>query len=86
MKHKKTLTFNSNNLLFELGLLQLEKGPADMKVSGRLKDYDVAAVYIGHKRDPNHTGFAISTQKAFKIKFRFRLFNIIKSLEYPILL
>ena len=48
-----------------------------MKVSGGLKDYDVAAVYIGRKREPNYTGFAISTQKAFKIKFRFQLFNII---------
>ena len=74
---KKTLTFNSNHLVFELGLLQLEKGPAEMKVSGRLKDYDVAAVYIGHKRDPNYTGLAVFIQKAFKIDFSFRLINII---------
>ena len=74
---KKKLTFNSNDLVFELGLLQLEEGPADMKVSGGLKDYDVAAVYIGRKREPNYAGFSISTQKALKIKFRFQLFNII---------
>ena len=47
-----------------------------MKVSGGLKDYDVAAVYIGRKREPNYAGLAISMQKAFKIKFRFRIFNI----------
>ena len=50
-----------------------------MKVSGGLKDYDVAAVYIGRKRDPNYTGLAISMQKAFKIDFSFRLINIIIS-------
>ena len=60
-----------------MGLLQLEKGPADMKVSGRLKDYDVAVVYIGHKGEPNYTVFAVSMQKAFKIDFSFRLINII---------
>ena len=48
-----------------------------MKVSGGLKDYDVAAVYIGRKREPNYTGLAISMQKAFKIDFSFRLINII---------
>ena len=47
-----------------------------MKVSGGLKDYDVAAVYIGRKREPNYTGLAISIQKAFKIDFSFRLINI----------
>ena len=63
--------------MIELGLLQLEKGPADMTVSGRLKDYDVDAVYIGHKREPKYIGLAVSMQKAFEMNFRFRLINII---------
>ena len=63
-------------------LLQLEKGPADMKVSGGLKDYDVAAVYIGSKRDPNYIGLAVSMQKAFKMDFRFQLSNIIHALRH----